>query len=604
MRRFPGFLFIPLALISCGSAPDPDQNPSMAETDAVIEKPSAEENVSPEKESPEVPAATEPDAKEPRESVIKIAPRNRGYFSDISSKTMDLVCNGTYQNLRQAVTAIHKSDVSSYSESEKTVLYVSSVISSLVWPSERVNWYVPDMKNENQYVGAAGNSLRGIYDLSTSNSDFLSAILPVLSMIRISDREFSEYAQHAHMQIDAALKFRGDSVLANYLKGCLLDREGKFLEASKYFKSCSKAASGSIEIAVAIARNDFKIGKPEDSLEKAEKYLSDFTNNVSLLKVCADASYAMGDYSKAESYVARVLLSEPDSVDYILLRARILMGRQDYIRTSSLLDVCSRIAPENKNYLMLRSELQREWNKNSSAAIETCAKALSLYPDDIDVMVFAARTASAVSSKVNGMTAAELCEKVLGADKENIPAMEIYVVELSRTGEWKKAYDLSRVIISRPKVDDRSWRNHVDVCIGLKLFPEALNVAQKLYSDDSSSEENQQCYLKALVAASHRQQSLDMISRLLPKSNQKMKSFLYYQRSYFGATEENVLSDLRSSLTANPRNKDALFRLYEIYYRKRDWRRAQYYLKQVVAIDPANPDYLSRNAELDKLLRR
>ena len=118
MRRFPGFLFIPLALISCGSAPDPDQNPSMAETDAVIEKTSAEENVSPEKESPEVPAATETNAKEPHESVIKIAPRNRGYFSDINSKTMDLICNGTYQNLRQAVTAIHKSDVSSYSESE------------------------------------------------------------------------------------------------------------------------------------------------------------------------------------------------------------------------------------------------------------------------------------------------------------------------------------------------------------------------------------------------------------------------------------------------------------------------------------------------------
>ena len=80
MRRFPGFLFIPLALISCGSAPDPDQNPSMAETDAVIEKTTAEENVSPEKDSTEVPAATEPDAKEHRESVIKIVPRKRGYF--------------------------------------------------------------------------------------------------------------------------------------------------------------------------------------------------------------------------------------------------------------------------------------------------------------------------------------------------------------------------------------------------------------------------------------------------------------------------------------------------------------------------------------------
>ena len=65
-----------------------------------------------------------------------------------------------------------------------------------------------------------------------------------------------------------------------------------------------------------------------------------------------------------------------------------------------------------------------------------------------------------------------------------------------------------------------------------------------------------------------------------------------------------MLADLRSSLTANPRNKDSLYRLYRIYYGKKDWRRAQYYLKQVVAIDPANPDYLSRNAELDKLLRR
>lgn len=604
MRRFLGFLFIPLALISCGSTPGPDQNPSQAVTDAVIETPSREEKLQPEKDEAKVSVAQEPASKEPRESVIKVASRNKGYFSDINSKTMDLVCNGTYQNLRQAVTAIHKSDISSYTESEKTILYVSSVISSIVWPSERVSWYVPDMKNENQYVGAAGNSLKGIYDLSTSNSDFLSAILPVLSMVRVSDKEFSEYSQHAHMQIDAALKYRDDSVLANYLKGYMLDREGKFLEASRYFKACSKVASGSIEIAVALAGNDCKTGRPADSLEKAEKYLSDFTNNVSLLKVCADASYAMGDYSRAESYVARVLLSEPDSVDYILLRARLLMGRQDYVRTSSLLDACSRIAPDNKNYLMLRSELQREWNKNSSAAIETCGKALSLYPGDVEVMVFAARTASALSSKVNGMSAADLCEKVLGTDKDNISAMEVYVVELSRMGEWKKAYELSQVIISRPKVDDRSYRNHVDVCIGLKLFPEALNTAQKLYSDDSSSEENQQYYLKALVAASHRQQSLDMISRLLPKANQKMKSFLYYQRSYFGAAEEDVLSDLRSSLTANPRNKDALFRLYEIYYRKRDWRRAQYYLKQVVAIDPANPDYLSRNAELDKLLRR
>lgn len=81
-----------------------------------------------------------------------------------------------------------------------------------------------------------------------------------------------------------------------------------------------------------------------------------------------------------------------------------------------------------------------------------------------------------------------------------------------------------------------------------------------------------------------------------------MKSFLYYQRSFFGATEDEILGDLRSSLTANPRNRDALFRLYKIYYAKKDWRRAQYYLKQVVALDPLNTEVLRLNSELNSLL--
>ncbi|MBQ1593204.1 MAG: hypothetical protein II077_14320, partial [Treponema sp.] len=68
--------------------------------------------------------------------------------------------------------------------------------------------------------------------------------------------------------------------------------------------------------------------------------------------------------------------------------------------------------------------------------------------------------------------------------------------------------------------------------------------------------------------------------------------------------EDEIFADLRASLTANPRNKDALYRFYRIYYNKQDWRRAQYYLKQVVAIDPRNSEFLAQNAELDALLGR
>ena len=82
-----------------------------------------------------------------------------------------------------------------------------------------------------------------------------------------------------------------------------------------------------------------------------------------------------------------------------------------------------------------------------------------------------------------------------------------------------------------------------------------------------------------------------------------MKSFFYYRRSFLDVSQEDSLADLRSSLIANPRNTDALFRLYEIYYERRDYRKAQYYLKQVVALEPNDTEMRKLNEELSKLIK-
>ena len=83
----------------------------------------------------------------------------------------------------------------------------------------------------------------------------------------------------------------------------------------------------------------------------------------------------------------------------------------------------------------------------------------------------------------------------------------------------------------------------------------------------------------------------------------KVKSNLYYRRSYLQLTEEKALADLRSSLISNPRNSDALFRLYELYYAKQDYRKAQYYLRQVVAINPNDTSFKKLNEALTKLMQ-
>ena len=104
-----------------------------------------------------------------------------------------------------------------------------------------------------------------------------------------------------------------------------------------------------------------------------------------------------------------------------------------------------------------------------------------------------------------------------------------------------------------------------------------------------------------LVATGMKNQAQTLISSLMNGASMKMRSFLFYERSFYGNSEDEILSDLRSSLTANPRNKDSLFRLYKIYYNKDDWKKAQYYLKQVVALNPSDSDMLRLNAQLDVL---
>ena len=62
------------------------------------------------------------------------------------------------------------------------------------------------------------------------------------------------------------------------------------------------------------------------------------------------------------------------------------------------------------------------------------------------------------------------------------------------------------------------------------------------------------------------------------------------------------MADLRSSLMADSRNSDSLFRLYEIYFEKKDYKKAQYYLKQVVAINPNDSSLKKINEALTQLI--
>ena len=127
--------------------------------------------------------------------------------------------------------------------------------------------------------------------------------------------------------------------------------------------------------------------------------------------------------------------------------------------------------------------------------------------------------------------------------------------------------------------------------------------AETTYNANKTDETLLEAYVYAYCQSSSRDSSLQLVNSLMNNSSSKVKSYLYYRRSYLQRTEDLILADLRSSLISNPRNSDALFRLYEIYYGKKDYRKAQYYLRQVVAIKPNDSSVKKLNDALTQLIQ-
>ena len=536
---------------------------------------------------------------------VQVAPsKDKSFFSSIDKETMRLVEIGSPQSLRQAAASIHKSSPDDYSDAEKCILYISAEIMKLAWPSEAITWSVPPISRTNQYIGAVESAKKGIYDLSMNRSDFLSIMLPSLVLLT-SSGAIEDYYELSENSLNFALELCPDSVLANYLMGTLCLKRNNNEKALEYFKlSNGKYSGGTKEILESVAKACFLTGQYELALSFGEELLSRFPQDTELLKTCALSAFHLGDFDKTEGFVVRVLLLEPDNTSYVLLRAKILMEKQDYIRASSLLDAVEKKNAASKEYYLLRTQLLRDWSKNNAAAIETAGTALNLYPDDSETLLVAAETASVAGLSVNGMTALELAEKVLEKDSGNVHAMEILLDEYIKKSDYAKAYSLSSRLMQIPSAQKTSLFSHIDICLALKKNTEAMNLALKAYEENPADENSCMAYVKVLSASGQKNSAMQLISSLLPSASQRMKSFLYFERSQIQGTEDSALADLRASLTANPRNKDSLYRLYEIYYAKKDWRRAQYYLKQVVALDPSNSLYLSKNSELEKLLGR
>ncbi len=533
-------------------------------------------------------------------SVTKSSDRTSGFFSGIDAGVMALVENGSPESLLDAYAKIRKAAVD-YQDNERVLIYIISSVLRIVWPSQSaadVEEISVDARNA--YTGAIDSAKNGIYDTSTGNRDFLAAVLPSLVLCGIVNRP--EYYEQAEKDLRTALVLNPKSVLANYLLGLLYSKSGRSEDAVRNLREASEA-SRAFEISFALAAALNALGRFDESKSITDSLVVLYPSSIVLLKLLARNSYERGDYADAERYAVLVLTQNPSDLEMLLFRAKIFVRTGEYLKATSLLDVYAKANSNAKDYLLLRARVQKEWNRNVTAAVSNVEKALSLYPDDQDVILAAAELAGESGSSISGKTGSELAGLVLKKDPENSQALAFLIKTLVESGKWNEAYSSSKKLMTRPNPSIDTITTHSRICLALRLEDEAWNNAQALYNRLPKEEKAVQLYVEAMVRTGRSSQASRFINSSISDASSSMKSFLYYQRSYLAGGETAQLADLRSAVIANPRNSDALFRMYEIYFQKQDYRKAQYYLRQVIAQNPNSQNYLRLNSELDKLIR-
>lgn len=507
---------------------------------------------------------------------------------------------GSPASIKKAVDLIQV-DPQGMSESNRSYLRLAGEIMKIVYPLVTISWTMPSVPQSDIYIGAIEASRKGVYDYSTKPVDFLSSVLPSFVIAMFSG--VNEYYADAERALLSAKKRNADSVLPPLLLALLYEKQGALDASIDYYKqawdidqSCYPAGIGYTNLLI-------NAGRGREAFDVTEVLFKQFPEEKSLLKLSAQTAFEAQAWKEADFYIMSVLRNEPENIMFLLMRARILVEQKEYLKASSLLDAFATQNRSDKDYLLLRSRVLREWNKNYSTAFNLIQEAYTLYPQDKAVMLASAEISYQTGQSINGLTAKELVLHVLAEDPLNENALTLLVQEHLAHKEWNLALE-NALTLEKHHKNNESKILLARSYLGANQAQKANEIMSALYVQDSGNEQILSLYLESLLALNKIPEVKSLVQSRIGQANASVKSILYYFESYTFTDGESQMASLRSSLLSNPRNTKSLLAMYQWYYERKDYKKAQYYLKQVVALDQTNRDYLLLLEKIEDLLAR
>jgi len=478
------------------------------------------------------------------------------------------------------------------------------IIARIVYPE--ISLGLPEVSGGHAYERIIRDVERRTYTPPPSASvDFLEYILPFLALYNYGNFgagiDPSRY-QAAIPNLEQAARLNNTSVLPPLFRGFALEKTGNIKEAEAAYnqtltldKSCYPAELG-------LARLLHAQGKYNEERTLLNGLQTRYPGGMEIRKQLVRLFMAVGDTQQADNLITEILRVENRNGEFLLFRSRILLDRGLYQQAQNTLDILAAIDSTNRQYIFLRARYQAEGQRNRTAALNLLQPLYRSQPDNNETAIYLASLLLESPRAEDVTEGRALLNRLLESSPVIPEVLSLAAADKIGQENWQEAKNyLDRLLAGRRERKDllNAWK--VERTLG--SYAAALSHARELYNRNQPSAEEVAAYITSLIDTGRQAEASKIIDeRIATVPGGVNKSRYYYLRSRLRTNEESVLNDLRSALFEDPRNLDALIAIFDIYHRKKDERRAVYYLKQALAIAPNNPQLNRYKTEYAALL--
>jgi tetratricopeptide (TPR) repeat protein len=464
---------------------------------------------------------------------------------------------------------------------------IAVILLQKLYPAVQAQLPPADPPQTHTYTKILREAERGTYTPpSPTSGDYLEHVLPFLAFLQESR---SERLLIALPDLEKGQTLNPSSVLAPFFTGLIRERSGRTDEAFDAYALAYGISAECYPAAIGLARVMENRGQRQDVIRILSDLVIRNPDNITIKRQLAIAYYRSGDWSRAEPAIAEILQRDSRDRQFTLMRAHVLVEQGQFLQAQAPLDIYGAMDSNNRLYLFLRARVQAEGYRNRDAALNYLRSILRGDPNDTEAAIYAARLLMESNRREDQIEGSELLRKLLDTDNPPPQVRNLAVQDAIRRHAWKEAQNYLEPLL-RDRRSSQDLLNSYTIEHGLGNNAAALQAARELYERDPSNEDAGIAYISALIDTGRQDEAGRMIeSRLAGMSGGVLKGRYYYLRSRLRGSEESVMNDLRSCLFEDPRNLDALIAMFEIYQRRRDDRRAVYYLKQALALAPDNP---------------